>query len=119
MKFALIFVFICILKIVSTTNETWLKPGCHKVGHTRKIAIPDCVEFNITTNACRGFCESYAGPSAPVSYIKQFKPVTSIGQCCNIMESEDIFVTVNCLGGVRKLTFKSATNCSCFHCKRV
>ncbi|KAG8240350.1 hypothetical protein J437_LFUL000825, partial [Ladona fulva] len=32
--------------------------------HTRKISIPDCVEFPITTNACRGFCESWSVPSA-------------------------------------------------------
>lgn len=46
------------------------------------------------------------------------KPVTSVGQCCNIMESEDVLVQVNCVNGPRNLTFKSATKCSCYHCKK-
>ncbi|KAI9585224.1 hypothetical protein GQX74_001071 [Glossina fuscipes] len=76
-------------------KENWIRPGCHKVGNTRKIAIPECVEFHITTNACRGFCESYAVPSAAwssaavSSFFKPTKPVISVGQCCNMMESEE------------------------------
>lgn len=70
--------------------------------------------------ACRGFCESYAVPSPPLAtgLIRPPKPVTSIGQCCNIMESEDVNVRLNCLGGPKNLTFKSATKCSCYHCKK-
>lgn len=30
-----------------------------QVGHTRRVEIPDCVAFQITTNACRGICESW------------------------------------------------------------
>uniref|UniRef100_A0A1B0BN57 Uncharacterized protein n=1 Tax=Glossina palpalis gambiensis TaxID=67801 RepID=A0A1B0BN57_9MUSC len=77
-------------------KENWIRPGCHKVGNTRKIAIPECVEFHITTNACRGFCESYAVPSAAwssaavSSFFKPTKPVISVGQCCNMMESEEV-----------------------------
>lgn len=73
--------------------ENWHKPGCHKVGNTRKIKIPECVEFTITTNACRGFCESYAMPAIPhvtSNSVKPTKPVLSIGQCCNMMESEEV-----------------------------
>ncbi|KAG4076242.1 hypothetical protein HA402_014791 [Bradysia odoriphaga] len=79
----------------------WMSPGCHKV-------------------ACRGFCESYAVPSPPLTtgLVRAPKPVTSIGQCCNIMESEDVNVRLNCLGGPKNLTFKSATKCSCYHCKK-
>uniref|UniRef100_A0A1Q3FRB0 Putative glycoprotein hormone alpha 2 n=2 Tax=Culex tarsalis TaxID=7177 RepID=A0A1Q3FRB0_CULTA len=101
-------------------KESWQKPGCHKVGHTRKISIPSCVEFTITTNACRGFCESFAIPSAPfaVGVHKPSQPVTSVGQCCNIMDTEDVHVRVMCTEGIRNLTFKSATNCSCYHCKK-
>lgn len=108
-------------QVVAGQTSSWLKPGCHKVGNTRKIRIPDCVEFSITTNACRGFCESYAVPSPPwgPGMLKPTKPVTSIGQCCNIMESEDVNVRVLCLDGMRTLTFKSATNCSCYHCKKL
>ena len=65
-------------------------------GHTRKISIPDCVEFVMTTNACRGFCESYAVPSIPWTAVSQkpSKPVTSVGQCCNIMDTEDVRIKI-------------------------
>jgi hypothetical protein len=102
------------------------------------------VEFAITTNACRGFCESFALPSAPflTETHKPSQPVTSVGQCCNIMETEDVrqsrfvalkwlivdffiyFFTIQvsvrvlCLDGIRQLTFKSAVSCKCFHCKK-
>ncbi|KAL7738829.1 hypothetical protein ACLKA6_001348 [Drosophila palustris] len=74
-------------------SGAWLRPGCHKVGNTRKISIPNCVEFTITTNACRGFCESYAVPSVPSAISGLFrppKPVVSVGQCCNMMKSEEV-----------------------------
>ena len=32
-------------------------------GHTRTISIPGCVKFNLSTNACRGFCMSYSIPA--------------------------------------------------------
>lgn len=79
--------------VVGGGKDAWLRPGCHKVGNTRKISIPDCVEFTITTNACRGFCESYAVPSIPSALNGLFrapKPVVSVGQCCNMMQSEDV-----------------------------
>jgi hypothetical protein len=31
-----------------------------KNSFTRQVQIPECVEFSLTTNACRGYCESYA-----------------------------------------------------------
>lgn len=92
MWFRRIVISFCLLTVVCG-KEAWQKPGCHKVGNTRRISIPDCVEFSITTNACRGYCESYAVPSIPwgfIATIKNPKPVVSIGQCCNIMESEDV-----------------------------
>ncbi|XP_023027110.1 glycoprotein hormone alpha 2 [Leptinotarsa decemlineata] len=100
----------------ANAGEAWRAPGCHKVGHTRKISIPNCVEFHMTTNACRGFCESYAVPSLPK--ITPTQPVTSIGQCCNIMETEPVEARVLCVDGMRTLTFKSAVTCSCYHCKK-
>lgn len=137
----LVTVILCANAVIP--KDIWYKPGCHKVGkflkfllncgvcvfkispfiylgHTRKIEIPDCVQFTITTNACRGFCESYAVPSAPATagISRPPKPVTSVGQCCNIMESEDVNVHVSCVGGPKNLTFKSATKCSCYHCKK-
>ncbi|TMW50918.1 hypothetical protein DOY81_003991 [Sarcophaga bullata] len=119
MKIVCLLLFFCIM---SLAKETWLRPGCHKVGNTRKISIPDCVEFHITTNACRGFCESYAVPSMPWGAVgglfKPPKPVVSVGQCCNMMESEEIQKRVLCMGGMRNFTFQSAVSCSCYHCKK-
>ncbi|XP_073822754.1 glycoprotein hormone alpha 2 [Musca autumnalis] len=103
-------------------KETWLRPGCHKVGNTRKISIPDCVEFLITTNACRGFCESYSVPSMPWGNagggFRPPKPVVSVGQCCNMMESREVQKRVLCMDGWRNVTFQSALSCSCYHCKK-
>lgn len=70
----------------------------------------------MTTNACRGFCESWAVPSG--SKASSTQPVTSVGQCCNIMDTEPVEALVLCVDGVRTLTFKSAVNCSCYHCKK-
>ncbi|KAH8421205.1 hypothetical protein KR009_000154, partial [Drosophila setifemur] len=105
-------------------KEVWLRPGCHKVGNTRTISIPDCVEFSITTNACRGFCESYSVPSVPwagaslAGLYRAPKPVVSVGQCCNMMKAEEIQRRVLCIEGIRNVTFKSAMTCSCYHCKK-
>ncbi|XP_045768849.1 thyrostimulin alpha-2 subunit [Maniola jurtina] len=96
--------------------ESWRKPGCHRMGHTKTISIPDCVEFKITTNACSGYCESWSLPSIMLGFKRH--PVTSLGQCCNIMESEDIPVKVLCLDGERNLIFKSAVTCDCYHCQK-
>lgn len=104
----------------SVRGSIWEKPGCHKVGesplvqspfltfevttfpsfrslashvagHTRTVSIPDCVKFQITTNACRGFCVSYSIPSdAAVLGVNSNQLVTSVGQCCNILESQDV-----------------------------
>ncbi|KAF9808629.1 hypothetical protein SFRURICE_019787 [Spodoptera frugiperda] len=86
------------------------------VSSNRNISIPDCVEFKITTNACRGFCESWSLPSIMLGFKRH--PVTSLGQCCNIMESEDVPVKVLCLDGERNLIFKSAVTCACYHCQK-
>lgn len=62
-----------------------------RAGHTRKISIPDCVDFEMTTNACRGFCVSYAVPSSEETInMNRNQVVTAVGQCCNIMETEDV-----------------------------
>ncbi|XP_032583550.1 thyrostimulin alpha-2 subunit-like isoform X1 [Drosophila sechellia] len=108
----------------SMGKDAWLRPGCHIVGNTRKITIPDCVEFNITTNACRGFCESFSVPSIPMMgsslsvLFKPPKPVVSVGQCCNMMKSEEIQRRVLCIEGIQNVTFNSALSCSCYHCKK-
>lgn len=70
----------------------------------------------MTTNACRGYCVSFAVPSSP--QITASQPVTSIGQCCNIMETEPVEARVLCADGVRTLTFRSAVTCACYHCKK-
>nr|BAV78809.1 glycoprotein hormone alpha 2 [Plautia stali] len=100
-------------------QDAWGKPGCHRVGHTRKVRIPDCVEFEVTTNACRGYCESWAVPSPKETLVSNPRQaITSVGQCCNIMETEDVEVRVLCLDGLKDLVFKSAKSCSCYHCKK-
>lgn len=86
------------------------------------------MQFMMTTNACRGFCESFAVPAAPVTdsiggiavtrrRTLSDRPVRSMGQCCNIMRTEDVHKLVHCLDGVRNVTFKSATECKCYHCR--
>ncbi|XP_035210033.1 thyrostimulin alpha-2 subunit-like [Stegodyphus dumicola] len=111
-----------VLALLSTTcisASSWEKSGCHKVGHTRKIRIPGCVVFDITTNACRGFCQSYSTPSPEwILESNSKQSIWSVGQCCNIMETEDVLVEVMCLGGMKDLVFKSAKTCSCYHCKK-
>ena len=60
-------------------------------GHTRRIEIPGCVQFDMTTNACRGFCVSYSVPSGIETILLNPKQTTtSVGQCCNIVQSEDV-----------------------------
>ncbi|VVC89906.1 unnamed protein product [Leptidea sinapis] len=93
-----------------------LDRNLNETGHTRTINIPDCLEFKITTNACRGFCESWSLPSIMLGFKRH--PVTSLGQCCNIMEAEDVPVKVLCLDGERNLIFKSALSCACYHCQK-
>jgi hypothetical protein len=89
-------------------------------GNTRTISIPDCVEFKLTTNACLGYCESISVSSnfAIGPHRADHPPITSIGQCCNIMDSEEIIVPVVCLEGERILKFRSAKTCSCYQCKK-
>uniref|UniRef100_A0A4Q8K848 U16-Sparatoxin-Hju1a_1 n=1 Tax=Heteropoda jugulans TaxID=1358901 RepID=A0A4Q8K848_9ARAC len=113
-------VVLSVVLIGSTVaSKSWERAGCHKVGHTRKIRIPGCVVFDITTNACRGFCPSYSTPSPQwLTRSNARQTVRSVGQCCNIMETEDVLVEVMCLGGLKNLVFKSAKTCSCYHCKK-
>lgn len=88
------------------------------LGHNRIIDIPDCVEFTLKSNACRGFCKSYAFPSPPLpDGSKNPHPIISVATCCSMMETEDVHVIVNCIDGARNLTFKSATQCSCYDCQ--
>lgn len=100
LKCLFLMIFLIIILNSANGNNQWAKIGCHKVGHTRKISIPDCVEFQMTTNACRGFCESFAVPSTfAIGIHRPEQPVTSVGQCCNIMDTEDVMVKVRCLDG--------------------
>lgn len=58
------------------------------LGHTKNISIPDCIKFEVTTNVCRGYCESWSLPSIIFGFKRH--PVTSLGQCCNMMETKDV-----------------------------
>ena len=62
-------------------------------GHTRIVKIDDCIPFRMTTNACRGFCTSYAIPSPSLTL--SFNPnyiITSRAQCCDIIETENVCI---------------------------
>ena len=60
-------------------------------GHTRPVHIPDCVVFNVTLNACRGFCESYAIPSPSRTLkVNDNHIITSRAECCSIRETHDV-----------------------------
>lgn len=48
------------------------------------------------------------------------RDVISVGQCCNMMETEDVTVNLRCgFNETRRLVFKSAKTCECFFCKHV
>ncbi|XP_015907050.1 thyrostimulin alpha-2 subunit-like [Parasteatoda tepidariorum] len=114
----LLFILILLLADDSLANH-WERPGCFKVGHSRTISIPGCIEFDVATNACRGFCVSYSVPSSEDHLLfKPYQAITSYGQCCSIMETEDVKVKVMCIDGPKALTFKSAVTCDCDHCKK-
>lgn len=103
----------------SWAKAVWEQPGCHKVGHTRTITEPGCMPFEITTNACRGYCTSFSIPSPPdVVEINPNQEVTSYGNCCNIIESAEVTAKVLCLDGIQNFVFKSALKCDCSHCKK-
>ncbi|PVD25804.1 hypothetical protein C0Q70_13464 [Pomacea canaliculata] len=104
---------------LSSARHSWERPGCHLVGHTRVVRIPDCVPFRVTTNACRGFCLSYAIPSPmeTTSYNPDYV-ITSRAECCSIFDTLDVPVQVRCLDGARTVVFKSARSCSCSICRR-
>ncbi|KAK6182398.1 hypothetical protein SNE40_010101 [Patella caerulea] len=119
---------IFLLLIVSQTNlafrihghrrHSWESPGCTKVAHTRPVKIPNCVQFRVTTNACRGFCVSYAIPSSDQTLASNPSlEITSRAECCSILQTFDVTIRVWCIGGFRNVTFKSASECGCSICR--
>lgn len=116
LKIGLLILFVW-FQLVSSL--VWQRAGCHIVGHTQKISIPGCVEFEITTNACRGYCMSYSIPSSEDTLrVNSKQLITTIGQCCSMIDSEELTVRVMCIDGPRDLKFRSAKKCSCYHCKK-
>nr|QUP51995.1 glycoprotein alpha-2 [Urechis unicinctus] len=112
------FMLLCIICIHASNGPAWSTAGCHRLGHTREIHIPNCVKFRVTTNACRGYCTSYAFPSP--SWVTDVNPnhqVTSRGECCSITSTHDVHVNVRCTTGIERLTFKSAASCNCDVCR--
>ena len=84
-------------------------------GHVRKIRIPSCIEFEIRTNACRGYCLSYSMPSTKEALsINPKQILTSVSQCCTIQETEDVSEAHSECGihGEKNL-FICATRCCC------
>ncbi|CAL1528499.1 unnamed protein product [Lymnaea stagnalis] len=121
-KFTLPLLLLVSLAHVATgqgQRHSWEAPGCHLVGHTRTVTIPGCVPFEVTTNACRGFCVSYAIPSP--SHTLAFNPnfiITSRAECCGFLDTHDVRVWVACRDGYQQKTFKSARSCACSICRR-
>ncbi|ESO93503.1 hypothetical protein LOTGIDRAFT_161605 [Lottia gigantea] len=123
--------FLVILVILSQVTLTysrasrqkrhiWERPGCTKVFHARVVKIPYCVEFRVETNACRGFCESYAHPSlSSTLLLNPNLRITSRSECCSITSTHDVTVRVWCIGtGWTNKTFKSAVDCGCSICRQ-
>ncbi|XP_033733956.1 thyrostimulin alpha-2 subunit-like [Pecten maximus] len=114
-----IFLVLNTLTALTYSLHTWERPGCYKVANERTVQIPDCLQFNVTTNACRGFCVSYAIPSSPrTRLINPSHIITSRSECCSIEETYDITVHVRCIEGIREVVFKSAKRCACSICRR-
>lgn len=60
-------------------------------GHKRTVSIPDCSDTVVITNGCRGYCPSWSIPSAVETLLMNpEQAITSMGQCCNIMDTEDV-----------------------------
>ncbi|KAL8576203.1 hypothetical protein ACOMHN_027858 [Nucella lapillus] len=103
----------------TSSSQSWKTPGCHLVGHTRIVKIPGCLTFQVTTNACRGFCLSFAYPTP--DYMLVYHPeymFTSRASCCNIIDTVDIPIQVRCGEVLREVVFKSARSCGCSICRR-
>lgn len=108
--------FLFVAFCINTSNVLMTKSVTLLTGHTRNISIPNCVQFSISTNACRGYCLSFAVPSSLKGFVQ---PITSMAECCNMMDSDLVETKVLCVDGFRTITFKSALSCSCYHCKKI
>ncbi|KAF0296285.1 Thyrostimulin alpha-2 subunit [Amphibalanus amphitrite] len=66
------------------------EPSCRLVGHTQRVVVPGCLPLALTVNACQGACESYALPSSWATMkLNPRHLLTSVSQCCNIMETKN------------------------------
>ena len=76
-------------------------------GYQRNVSIRGCIKFQVTTNACRGYCTSYAFPSP--SYVLQANPnhmITSRAECCSIEKTHDV-------SGPNTAKYKHKYSCIC------
>ncbi|XP_043209387.1 thyrostimulin alpha-2 subunit-like [Amphibalanus amphitrite] len=95
------------------------EPSCRLVGHTQRVVVPGCLPLALTVNACQGACESYALPSSWATMkLNPRHLLTSVSQCCNIMETKNVQVELQCANGPKYIDIKSARACACFHCKK-
>nr|XP_027199808.1 thyrostimulin alpha-2 subunit-like isoform X2 [Dermatophagoides pteronyssinus] len=117
--FGLMMILLVVLMADSGSSSVWEQKGCHIVGHTQRIDIPGCINFELTSNACRGYCLSYAIPSNQETLlVNDQQMITSVGNCCAMTETEVMSVRVMCRNGPKDIKFKSASKCGCFHCKK-
>lgn len=103
----------------------WKKPGCFRTSHKREVKIPGCVNFWVETNACIGYCKSFAFPSPKNTLTANPDHlITSMSSCCTMVETHDVPVKrVQCMRPdgqleYRDFTFKSALKCTCTVCKK-
>ena len=55
------------------------------------MLVPGCLPLALTVNACQGACESYALPSSWATlHLNPRHLLTSVAQCCNIMETKNV-----------------------------
>ncbi|XP_043196311.1 thyrostimulin alpha-2 subunit-like [Amphibalanus amphitrite] len=92
---------------------------CELVGHTQLVQVRGCAPVELTVNACDGMCGSSAHPSSwHTLSMNPRHAVTSVGQCCNIMETKNVSIKMECINGPKHVKIKSAKSCACFHCKK-
>ncbi|ELU06221.1 hypothetical protein CAPTEDRAFT_222558 [Capitella teleta] len=109
------------LMAISTLGYNRNRPitDCAPQGHKRLISVPGCLEFNATTNGCRGYCPSCAYPT-PI-WLSDDRPITSEAQCCSIKDTHSVVYRVRCFDKIRPFVFKtfvfkSASTCECSSC---
>lgn len=63
--------------------------------HKREVKIPGCVNFWVETNACIGYCKSFAFPSPKNTLTANPDHlITSMSSCCTMVETHDVSINL-------------------------